>query len=356
MRSFAKALSASTLFGFWCNKDLFHQDTSSTFLDAVGGTPLVELKTLSKHTGCRILVKAEHMNPGHNVKDRAAKWIIEEAEKGGFLVPGKDGVIVEGTGGNTGIGLAMMAASRGYRTIMTMPDYVSTDKQNAMKIYGAKVVLCPPVGFDKPEHFYHTAKRIAEETPNAFWANQFENLANFRAHYNTTAPEIWRQTGGVIDGICLASGTGGTIGGLSAYLKEKNPKLTCFLIDAPEMTLNDQKAKIFEGIGSMRVTANFAQARIDGAFCGKEQEALEMCFYLLRNEGLWVGPSSALNVVGAVKLARKLGPGKTVVTVLCDSGRSYTNTVYNPQWLIDNNLQAKSVGTDLSFVGDNSVY
>jgi len=293
------------------------------------------------------------------VKDRAAKWIIEEAEKEGLLKPG--GKVVEGTGGNTGIGLAMFAAARGYQSLMTMPDYISVDKQNAMRMYGAEILLCPPVAFDDPRHFYHTAARLGKETPNAFFANQFENLANFRAHYNGTGPEIWSQTGHRVDGICLSSGTGGTIAGLSNFLKERNPTLLCYLIDSPgsglynylvhgEMKTTTPKSKLYEGIGTLRVTANFAKAVIDGAFEGSDREGLEMCYYLLRNEGLWVGPSAALNVVGAVKLARKMGQGHTIVTVLCDSGRSYTNTVYNPTWLDKNHLRPESTGSDLAFI------
>jgi cysteine synthase A len=323
--------------------------TSDGLIGSIGNTPLLELKSLSAATGCRILAKAEHMNPGGSVKDRPAAYIILEAEREGRLVPSPPGgpqqqqTIIEGTGGNTGVGMALVASARGYRTLFTMPANIAPEKVETARGFGAEVVVCPVVPFSDPRHFYHTAKRLAEETPGAVWGNQFEGLANMRSHYLGTAPEIWRQSGGRVDGVVCAAGTGGTIAGLSTYLRERNPALRVYLIDPPGSSLAGYVetgrmepvagTTITEGIGVGRLTANFASARIDGAFRGTDQEAVEMAYYLLRREGVFVGPSAALNVVGAVKLARKLGPGHTVVTVLCDGGDRYRSKLYNPKWM-----------------------
>jgi cysteine synthase A len=284
--------------------------------------------------------------------------MIEAAERSGALQPG--GTIIEATGGNTGVGLAMIAAARGYRAILTMPSNISQDKQATMRTFGAQVVLCPSVPFADPNHFYQTAKRLSEETPGAVWVNQFENMANSQAHYETTGPEIWAATGGRVDALVVSAGTGGTISGLSRFFKERLPNFKAFLIDPYGAGLYEyvRSGKIasegssvaYEGIGIMRLTANFAAARVDGAFRGTDREGVEMCYWLLRNEGLWVGPSAALNVVGAVKVARQLGPGHTIVTVLCDSGSRYQNTVFNKEWLDKHNLAPLSTGTDLGFV------
>jgi cysteine synthase A len=294
---------------------------------AIGNTPLIEIPSLSKITGCTILGKAEHLNPGGSVKDRAALFMVEQAEKDGKLKAG--GTIVEGTAGNTGIGLALVANAKGYRCVIVMPNNQSPEKMDLLSTLGAEVELVDPVPFSNPNHFYHTAQRRSQHIENAFWADQFENIANSESHYQTTAPEIWEQTGGIIDGIIMSSGTGGTIGGVTAYLKEKNPNITAYLIDPQGSGLysfiNDgvfkaEGSSITEGIGINRGTANFYRANLDGAFQGSDLEAIEMAHHLLKHDGLFVGSSAALNVVGAVKLARKLGKGKVIVTILCDGG------------------------------------
>ena len=330
---------------------------SDGLLGSIGNTPLIHLKSLSEATGCRILVKAEHMNPGGSVKDRPAAMIITEYEKEGKLVPRDKRktndntvyTIVEGTGGNTGVGMSLIAAARGYKAIFTMPANVSQEKIDTARNFGAEVIVCPIVPFSDPQHYYHRAKEIAESTPGAVWGNQFEGLSNMKAHYLTTGPEVWYQSNKQVDGLVLAAGTGGTIAGMSRYLKEKNPKLAVYVIDPPGSSLahyvetgkmeSQAGSTITEGIGIGRLTANFASsAPIDGAFRGTDQEAVEMAYYLLRREGIFVGPSAALNVVGAVKLARKLGPGKTIVTVLCDNGDRYKSKMYQSTWLKEKGL------------------
>ncbi len=323
------------------------------FCETIGNTPLIEMPTLSEATGCKILGKAEFLNPGGSVKDRAALFMVLEAEKRGILKPG--GTIVEGTAGNTGIGLTLVANARGYRAVIVMPSNQSPEKIDLLRTLGAEVELTPPVPFANPQNYYHVAKQRAEELSNSFWANQFENTANADAHYSTTAPEIWRQTGGEIDGIVMSAGTGGTIGGVTQYLKEKNPQIATYLIDPTGsglysfVTTGQFKAEgssITEGIGINRETANFHRSRLDGAFRGTDQEVIEMAQYLLKREGLFVGSSAALNVVGAMRLAQKLGKNKTIVTILCDGGSRYQSRMFNDRWLAERGLTPKAKGLE----------
>jgi len=333
------------------------RDIRIGFANSVGNTPLIEIESLSAATGCTILGKAEFLNPGGSVKDRAALFMVLEAEKAGLLKAG--GTIVEGTAGNTGIGLSLVANARGYRSVIVMPSNQSQEKIDLLRTLGAEVELSTPAPFTSPDNYYHVARRRAEEIENAFWANQFENLSNSDAHYHTTAPEIWKQAGGELDGIVMSSGTGGTIGGVTSYLKEQNPQISTYLIDPTGsglysyITTGEFKAEgnsITEGIGINRATANFNRARLDGAFQGTDQQVIEMSQYLLKHDGLFVGSSAALNVVGAVKLARKLGKGHTIATILCDGGGRYQSRMYNPEWLAEKGLTP--VAKDLEFIDD----
>jgi len=333
------------------------RDIRIGFANSVGNTPLIEIESLSAATGCTILGKAEFLNPGGSVKDRAALYMVLEAEKAGLLKAG--GAIVEGTAGNTGIGLSLVANARGYRSVIVMPSNQSPEKIDLLRTLGAEVELTSPAPFASPDNYYHVARRRAEEIENAFWANQFENISNSEAHYQTTAPEIWRQAGGDLDGVVMSSGTGGTIGGVTAYLKEQNPQITTYLIDPTGsglysyLTTGEFKAEgnsITEGIGINRATANFKRAKLDGAFRGSDRQVIEMSQYLLKHDGLFVGSSAALNVVGAVKLARKLGKGHTIATILCDGGGRYQSRMYNPEWLTEKGLTP--VATGLEFVDD----
>lgn len=306
----------------------------------VGRTPLVRLSGPSARTGCTVLGKCEFMNPGGSVKDRAALFIIEDAEARGALAPG--GVVVEGTAGNTGIGLAVIGAARGYRTIIVMPETQSQEKKDALRALGAELVLVPATSYANPGHFVHTSRRLAEETPGAIWANQFDNVANRLAHIKTTAPEIWEATGGAIDGFTCAVGTGGTLAGTGMGLKELNPAVRIALTDPDGaalyswFTTGELKAEgssVAEGIGQGRVTANLEGAPIDLAFRVSDQEAMPVLHELMARDGLFLGLSSAINVAGAERLARELGPGHTVVTILCDSGARYLSSLWNPAWL-----------------------
>jgi cysteine synthase A len=283
--------------------------------------------------------------------------MVLEAEKAGILKAG--GTIVEGTAGNTGIGLALVANARGYRSVIVMPSNQSQEKIDLLRTLGAAVELTNPAPFSNPENYYHVAKKRAEEIQNSFWANQFENLSNSEAHYQTTAPEIWSQSAGELDGIVMSSGTGGTIGGVTAYLKEQNSQVATYLIDPTGsglysyLTTGEFKAEgnsITEGIGINRATANFNRARLDGAFQGTDQQVIEMSQYLLKHDGLFLGSSAALNVVGAVKLARKLGKGHTIATILCDGGGRYQSRMYNPSWLAEKGLTPVAKG--LEFIND----
>ena len=329
------------------------RDIRIGFANSVGNTPLIQIESLSEATGCTILGKAEFLNPGGSVKDRAALFMVLDAEKSGTLKAG--GTIVEGTAGNTGIGLALVANARGYRSVIVMPSNQSQEKIDLLRPLGAEVELTTPAPFSSPDNYYHVARKRSEEIANSFWANQFENLSNSDAHYHTTAPEIWRQTGDVLDGIVMSSGTGGTIGGVTAYLKEQNSQIATYLIDPTGsglysyMTTGEFKAEgssITEGIGINRATANFNRARLDGAFQGTDQQVIEMSQYLLKHDGLFLGSSAALNVVGAVKLARKLGKGHTIATILCDGGGRYQSRMYNPEWLAEKGLTPLAKGLE----------
>lgn len=330
-----------------CDKDL---------TDAVGNTPLIFLKCLSNETGRKIYAKAEFMNPTSSVKDRAAKYMIEEAELSGLLKPG--GCIVEGTGGNTGVSLSQLGRIKGYQVVLTMPNVIGKEKVNYCKRFGAVVYLQPLVPFTDPNNYARFAETLAS-TINGVHLNQFENLANFRAHFHGTGPEIWNQTQGKVDGFVTSAGTGGTLAGISAYLKDMKPSVRCFLVDpsgsclysfVTSGELESAGSSFIEGIGIGRVTANFKQAKVDGAYRVSDRQAVEMAFYLQRNEGLFVGPSAALNLVGAVRLARSLPPGSTIVSVLCDGGERYLSSLYDDGWLAHRELLPRSQGRDLAFV------
>jgi cysteine synthase A len=302
---------------------------NKTLVDAIGNTPLIHLRKPSELTGCNILGKAEFMNPGGSVKDRAAKFMVLDAEQRGDLRPG--GVIVEGTAGNTGIGLALVANSRGYRTVITMPDTQSTEKKDALRLLGAELHEVPAVPFKDPGNYVHAAARLAEqlaknEPHGVLYANQWENLSNADGHYRSTGPEIWQQTGGEVDAFCCAIGTGGTI-------SLTDPMGSCMYHYYKSGDLRSEGNSITEGIGQGRVTANIGCAPVDDAFRVPDEEALPVLFSLLSDEGLCLGGSSGINVAGAVQLARKLGSGHTIVTLLCDSGTRYQSKLYNPVFL-----------------------
>lgn len=306
----------------------------------IGNTPLVRLKGPSEATGCDIFGKCEFANPGASVKDRAALYIVRDAEARGLIQPG--GTIVEGTAGNTGIGLALVANAKGYRTIIVMPETQSREKMDTLRALGAELVLVPAAPYSNPGHFVHTSRRIAEETPNAIWANQFDNIANRKAHIVGTAEEIWTQMGGRIDGFTCAAGTGGTIAGVGLGLKEKDERVMIALSDPHGAALYEYYAhgelkaegsSVAEGIGQGRITANLEGAPIDTQYRISDEEGLEWVERLLAEEGLCLGLSSGINVAGAVRLARDLGPGKRIATILCDTGFRYLSTLYNRDWL-----------------------
>lgn len=309
-------------------------------LSLIGNTPLVRLGGPSEITGCEILGKCEFANPGASVKDRAALYIIEDAEERGQLQPGA--MIVEGTAGNTGIGLALVANAKGYRTTIVMPETQSREKMDTLRALGAELVLVPAAPFSNPGHFVHTSRRIAEETPGALWANQFDNIANRKAHIHGTAEEIWAQTEGRVDGFTCAVGTGGTLAGVGLGLKARREDIRIALTDPHGAALysyyacGELKAEgssVAEGIGQGRITANLDGAPIDTQFRISDAEGMEWVGRLLREEGLCLGLSSGINVAGAIELARQLGPGHTVVTILCDTGFRYLSTLYNREWL-----------------------
>lgn len=309
-------------------------------LALIGNTPLVRLKGPSEESGCEILAKCEFANPGGSVKDRPALYIVEDAEAKGQIGPGA--TIVEGTAGNTGIGLALVANAKGYKTIIVMPETQSREKMDTLRALGAELVLVPAAPYSSPCHFVHTSRRIAEETENALWANQFDNTANRLAHIKTTAAEIWEQTEGRVDGFTCAVGTGGTLAGVGMGLKERSADVTVALTDPHGAALfeyyahgelKSEGSSVAEGIGQGRITANLEGAPVDTQFRISDAEGLEWVHRLLAGEGLCVGLSSGINVAGAVALARELGPGKTIVTVLCDSGLRYLSTLFNRDWL-----------------------
>lgn len=317
----------------------------SNALALIGNTPLVRLEGPSEEAGCDIFGKCEFANPGASVKDRAALSIIEDAEERGQLAPG--GIIVEGTAGNTGIGLALVANAKGYRTIIVMPETQSREKMDTLRALGAELVTVPAAPYSNPGHFVHTSRRIAEETEGAIWANQFDNIANRRAHITGTAEEIWAQMDGRIDGFTCAAGTGGTIAGIGMGLKAKDERVTIALSDPHGAALysyyacGELKAEgtsVAEGIGQGRITANLEGAPIDTQFRISDEEGLLWVRRLLSEEGLCLGLSSGINVAGAVALGRQLGPGARVVTILCDTGFRYLSTLYNREWLVAKGL------------------
>jgi len=314
-------------------------------LGTIGNTPLIRLEGPSKATGCEILGKAEFLNPGGSVKDRTALFIVEDAENHGLLKPG--GVIVEGTAGNTGIGLALVGNARGYRTIIVIPKTQSKEKIEMLRMCGAEVHLAPGVPYTDPKNYVPASERLAEELaekePNGvIWANQFDNIANRDGHYRTTGPEIWAQTDGQIDAFTCATGTGGTLAGVGRFLKEQNPKIRIALADPMGSALfnyfdhGELKAEgesITEGIGQSRVTKNLKDAPIDDWLRVTDEEALPLIFSLLKKEGFLVGGSTGINVVAAMKMAEKLGPGHCIVTLICDSGDRYQSKLFNPTFL-----------------------
>ncbi len=314
--------------------------------DNVGNTPLIRIRSLSEASGCEIYGKAEFLNPGGSVKDRAAKGIIADAEARGLLRPGF--TLVEGTAGNTGIGLATLAGERGYKVLLTLPDDQAPEKYDLLGALGAEVRKVPAVPFANPNHFYHAARRLAEDLPNAYWANQFENPANGDFHAQTTGPEIWTQTGGKVDLFTCAVGSSGTMSGISRALKARNPAIQIVIADPGGSgmysylktgEIKSEGKSVTEGIGIMRITENFRHIVADDAMCVDDQAMIDMVFHLARHDGLFVGTSSGLNVAAAWRLARThQGSGKTIVTVLCDSGSRYASRLLNPAWRAEKGL------------------
>jgi len=317
------------------------------FIGAVGDTPLIRLRRLSEETGCEILGKAEFMNPGGSVKDRAAKWIVQDAEQRGLLKPG--GTVVEGTAGNTGIGLAHVCNARGYRCVIVMPDNQAAEKYQIIEALGAELRKVPAVPYSNPNQYQKVAGRLAQELPGAVWANQFDNTANRRAHFESTGPEIWRDTQGKIDAFCAATGTGGTLAGVAQYLKSKSSAVRIVLVDPPGSALyhyvkdgelkSDGGSSITEGIGTGRVTDNLAGAPIDDALRVSDAETMRFVYRMLREDGLLLGSTAGINVAAAVSVAKQLGPGHTVVTILCDGGAKYQSRLFNPAWISEKGFQ-----------------
>lgn len=317
--------------------------------EIVGQTPLIKIKSLSEMTGCEIFGKAELLNPGGSVKDRAALGIINEAEEQGLLKIGD--TIVEGTAGNTGIGLATIATQRGYRCLIVMPNNQAQEKYDALNALGVDLLTVPPCPFSNENHFYHTAKRLATEGNDRFWANQFENTANFRIHYKTTGPELWEQAEGKIDAFISAVGTGGTIAGVSRFLKEKNSLIKVRMVDPFGSGLYSYiktgqiaatGSSITEGIGIMRLTANFKEAIVDEAVQVSDQDMLSMLYHLAEKDGLLVGTSAALNVFASYQYAiEHKNSGKRILTILCDSGLRYQSKIFNPEFIKEKGLTRK---------------
>ncbi len=320
-------------------------DIKDGFVGAIGNTPLIRLNSFSDETGCEILGKAEFLNPGGSVKDRAALYIIQEAEEKGLLKPG--GTVVEGTAGNTGIGLAHICNAKGYKCLIIIPETQSQEKIDLLRTLGAEVRTVPALPYKDPNNYVRLSGRIAAELDNAIWANQFDNLANRRSHYETTGPEIWQQTNGAIDAWVSATGTGGTYGGVSLFLKEKNPNVKCILADPMGSALysyaktgetKSEGSSITEGIGNSRVTANMEDVPIDDAIRIDDPEALRVIYQLLHKDGLFMGGSVGINVAAAVAIAKQMGPGHTIVTILCDGGARYQSRLFNPEWLASKGL------------------
>jgi len=322
-------------------------DVKQGFVGTVGNTPLIRLNRLSDETGCEILGKAEFLNPGGSVKDRAALYIIKDAEEKGLLKPG--GTVVEGTAGNTGIGLAHICNAKGYKCLIIIPETQSQEKIDALQTLGAEVRTVPAVPYRDPNNYIKVSGRLAEETENAIWANQFDNVANRRAHYETTGPEIWRQTDGQVNVWVASTGTGGTYAGASMFFKEVNPEIQCIVADPMGSGLysyvktgeiNTEGSSITEGIGNSRITANMQGAPADDAIQIDDPTCVKMIYQLLHKEGLFMGGSVGINVAAAYQLAKQMGPGQTIVTVLCDSGTRYQSRLYNKQWLAEKGLLA----------------
>ncbi|HKO71920.1 MAG TPA: cysteine synthase A [Bradyrhizobium sp.] len=320
-------------------------------VEAIGNTPMIKLKRASEQTGCTILGKAEFMNPGQSVKDRAGKQMILEAEKRGDLRPG--GLVLEGTAGNTGIGLAVVANARGYRTLIVIPQTQSQEKKDTLRLCGAELVEVPALPYSNPNNYQHVAKRLADQLrknePNGvLFADQWNNLDNAKAHYVSTGPEIWEQTGGKVDAFICAIGTGGTLAGTSAFLREKNKDAVIGVADPRGAAMYEwfkhgevkttPGGSITEGIGLGRVTPIIKEAKVDQAYVIPDEEAVPVIYELLEHEGLCLGGSSGINVAGAIRLARELGPGHTIVTVLCDSGNRYQSKLFNPAFMRSKNL------------------
>ena len=320
------------------------------FLDSIGNTPLIKLRRASEETGCEIYGKAEFLNPGGSVKDRAALAIIEDAEARGLIQPG--GTLVEGTAGNTGIGLALVGNARGYRTVIVMPDTQSQEKKDFIKLVGAELRLVPAVPYANPGNYVHVSDRLAKELaasePNgAIWANQFDNTANREGHRKTTGPEIWSDTDGTVDAFTCATGTGGTLAGVGMALKERNANVKIVLADPMGSSLYSffktgehkmEGSSITEGIGTGRLTVNMQGAPVDDAVRITDEEALPIVFNLIKEEGLVLGGSSGINVAAAIRVAREMGPGHRIVTILCDGGSRYQSKLFNPEFLRSKNL------------------
>jgi cysteine synthase A len=320
-------------------------------VEAIGNTPLIKLKHASEVTGCTILGKAEFMNPGQSVKDRAGKWMILEAEKRGELKPG--GLVVEATAGNTGIGLAVVASARGYRTLIVIPETQSQEKKDMLRLCGAELVEVPALPYSNPNSYQHVGKRLADrlrksEPNGVLFADQWNNLDNAKAHYDSTGPEIWQQTGGKLDGFICSVGTGGTLAGISRYLKEQNKGIVIGCADPRGAAMYElfkhgaakstPGGSITEGIGLGRVTSIIETAKVDEAYLIPDEEAVPVIFELLEHEGLCLGGSTGINVAGAIRLAQQLGPGKTIVTILADYGNRYQSKLFNPDFMRSKNL------------------
>ena len=321
-------------------------DIREGFVGAIGNTPLIRLSKLSAATGCEILGKAEFLNPGGSVKDRAAWWMIREAETVGELKPG--GTVVEGTAGNTGIGIAHICNARGYSCVIYMPDNQSQEKIDILETLGAEVRIVPTVPYKDSMNYQKQAGRFADTLDGAIWANQFDNVANRLAHFESTGPEIWRQTDGRLDAFVTSTGTGGTLAGVSRYLKSENPDVSIVLADPMGSALYSwaktggtemsKGPSITEGIGNSRVTENLADTRIDDAVQVTDQAMVSMVYQLLRDEGWYFGSSTGINLAAAVQVAEQLGPGHTIVTMLCDDGGKYRSTLFNEPWLAERGL------------------
>lgn len=324
-------------------------DIKNGFVDSVGNTPLIRINSFSDETGCEILGKAEFLNPGGSVKDRAALYIIEDAEKKGLLKPG--GTVVEGTAGNTGIGLAHICNAKGYNCLIIIPETQSQEKIDLLRTLGAEVRTVPAVPYKDSNNYVKLSGRIAAEMENAIWANQFENLANRIAHYETTGPEIWAQTDGKVDVWVASTGTGGTYAGVSMFLKEKNPAIKCILADPMGSGLysyvktgeiHSEGSSITEGIGNSRVTGNMEGAPVDDAIRVDDREAVRVVYQLLEKDGLFMGGSVGINVGAAIALAKQMGSGHTIVTILCDGGSRYQSKLFNRDWLATKGLLPNS--------------